>query len=1184
MAASPAEDRERSADESEARAERRATPEQPTIEDVQRMIEEAVHLAEEKRNSIEDAQRMIAARVVQYRSELTSTERAKLGAIAAAASEQLRALQAKGEETVARVTALPEGAVRPGEVVGEADEVLAVGHPRAETAPAPSVDAAEELMHAATERMRIGEQLPDDAVQEVIAYVRTLKSLPSKADKARLGAAIQVFTNEVRKTRREGSPVTEEQIISETPIPEGPSQAKREADAVLSEWGEKPPEVTLTVGPEIAALQRHIERLRMRRTARARVFANPTESQLRILDEIDDEITEAEREIVERSGAKPSAASDVAEATLPGREVPPPNLPIVPGATMPGMGTLPGTGGEPTLRGTPDSTRTGATMRGPDGAPTLVGRGGEPTAIETGTMSGRGGEPTIIGRAPDATIMAATEPGLARAVEARRLLNIAKLRDRYQGDPAQLDAAIRQVQYAEHRAVLANAEIRAQLETALRSLTDFEANAAARDAALTRVASEVGLPPAELQWVMHRRDDALRERARQDVLAESSAGGVRRWFGFAGKTGAYAGAGIGAALLHVPGASFLLSGARIAENWFRGRSHERKVAARLAELRGELGTGASSPALEEFLRDTAAEIAIQKQAQVDGRSTELDPARGDAYRAEVLAYLEQTQPRLSPEQRELMANAAGAMFEIDRRSEAMTLELARERPGFLDRAINFFGGSVLGHERLRGGESGRERALTAAVMGAAGALAREIPGIRNILLGYTGMKAAEAVAMGYTRRSGRFASLNNPVTSEQLSAMLGSDRVDPMVLHRARAQVMDPEYRRQHLAEVGRLREVLDRHEEVLLTRADRLMEHVAERSAGIEATMTERIRLKKQRERVVNSARVAGFAIGALLGPLAVEWVAGRIQPKSAAAAPVAERAPVAAAEAAPLDVAPRAPDFDPKFLDLAQVRPGDGYTDIMARQLLARGAEGHPPMSPDDILKLKQGEFPSWAVRGAKELAIRDGFLGADGRLTVAGLRALEAGKEGGFLLKADDTVQPIGTPEQYAANAPLGFPETPAAAGATGPVEEAVGPPAPERPLPPVEPAWLRAHPDAQVVEVAAPVEAPAAAEETEVTFAGGEVEALVSTSRAEGFSGAFLDIFRGEHSVADRMHQLTEYLQRTTRFSDGNHDFQLGADGLPEWRTTGTGVFFKMSAADMEEFIRNQREEDEQFGQR
>jgi|GEM_PF-6006238 len=111
------------------------------------------------------------------------------------------------------------------------------------------------------------------------------------------------------------------------------------------------------------------------------------------------------------------------------------------------------------------------------------------------------------------------------------------------------------------------------------------------------------------------------------------------------------------------------------------------------------------------------------------------------------------------------------------------------------------------------------------------------------------------------------------------------------------------------------------------------------------------------------------------------------------------------------------RAEPTEQNILDLAAIREGDGFTQVISRQLEAQpGKFGYAGDFTD------KGALHDWAVEQSKIIAQRHGFLDASGRITEYGLKPTSA--DAALILRADGEFDTVGKIETLYIHKPLGL----------------------------------------------------------------------------------------------------------------------------------------------------------------
>ncbi|MFH1099129.1 MAG: hypothetical protein V1723_04425, partial [Candidatus Uhrbacteria bacterium] len=116
------------------------------------------------------------------------------------------------------------------------------------------------------------------------------------------------------------------------------------------------------------------------------------------------------------------------------------------------------------------------------------------------------------------------EAAFVTSPTARELLLVTKVRERYAGDQPKLEAALRQVRYAERRGILGDPAMKERILDLVRSLSGVRALNEQGERSLDSIAAEVGVDRARLEDIVARHRSALEDRAREDVQRESRVG------------------------------------------------------------------------------------------------------------------------------------------------------------------------------------------------------------------------------------------------------------------------------------------------------------------------------------------------------------------------------------------------------------------------------------------------------------------------------------------------------------------------------------------------------------------------------------------------------------------------------------------------------------------------------------
>ncbi|MDO8425600.1 MAG: hypothetical protein Q7T01_03765 [bacterium] len=273
--------------------------------------------------------------------------------------------------------------------------------------------------------------------------------------------------------------------------------------------------------------------------------------------------------------------------------------------------------------------------------------------------------------------------------------------------------------------------------------------------ALAHIARELNIPASEVEAVLAEQHLLLVQDAQRDVLAgrapqlDTKTDKAKFAMKTLAKIGAYAGAGVLLASAAASGGmTVALGGGAIALTRMlgiarSGRKIQEEVQGRLQAVDVLLRTDAYEPSRLRIEQAIAAHLAERKRRALGMPE---DPRR----------TLIEADATLTEAEREQTLHAYGALQGVDAgtraKEDALTdaMQEAAEQDATTVKKLNAFArlgkttGDVL-KQFWRGGDTTDEKMLTAGVFGMAGAIAYEIPVVRNVLGAYGGAKAMEAI-------------------------------------------------------------------------------------------------------------------------------------------------------------------------------------------------------------------------------------------------------------------------------------------------------------------------------------------------------------------------------------------------------------------------------------------------------
>ncbi|MFA5359168.1 MAG: hypothetical protein WC310_05140 [Patescibacteria group bacterium] len=412
-----------------------------------------------------------------------------------------------------------------------------------------------------------------------------------------------------------------------------------------------------------------------------------------------------------------------------------------------------------------------------------------------------------------------------------------------------------------------------------------------------------GLDQDDIYRSIDRREQELTELAKQLGRTDTKRGFWSKLKGagkVTGKIGMYAGIGTVATLATGGvGGALSMGVVRMIDAKISGGRSERELSDNLKKIKREISK--DSPEGQQWLNllvaNLTADLAISKQHQIDRQERvfadfdqEKNKARknNDYVRYEKLidmqssVYLDDIRKKLEntempAENIDKILDQVRALLAVDRSTAVMEAKIADRAPGVLEKSFSWLD-RVL-PDSLKslwsGGTTAKEKMKTAAVFTFAGMLARTMPAVRQGLFAYSGAKAFESAAILATSKMGGFRELGF-ITAEQLN----KDNVNDQLMARARAQLLDQKFKKQHPGDYVRLREKVEYFTTLKIKNAKKLTETVQQITNDLESNFLRRKNLEKHRKIIIGASQAVGAAAGALLGPEAIQelgqWLGG--------------------------------------------------------------------------------------------------------------------------------------------------------------------------------------------------------------------------------------------------------------------------------------------------------------------
>ncbi|MDD3102470.1 MAG: hypothetical protein PHE59_04990, partial [Patescibacteria group bacterium] len=402
-----------------------------------------------------------------------------------------------------------------------------------------------------------------------------------------------------------------------------------------------------------------------------------------------------------------------------------------------------------------------------------------------------------------------------------------------------------------------------------------------------KLSQSLGLPIEIIEQVLVNQKSKIENLAIQKFQAEKSQK-TPRWkktLKTVGKMGLYIGGGIGLSILTGGiAAGAAVGGARIIETLISGkikRKEDEEARKKMQEFL--ISDSEEAKTLKEDLqKNILAELAVAKQQQVEGKEKEtshlgqeiqkaeeaytggkikkedlktLYGHQKDIYKDSMRKYFEERGEGLSGEEMEERVQLAASLMEMDNNQKILEMEFSAKNKGFFTKAQNKMG-EILAP--LAGGKTEKEKLVTAGVFAFAGILARTCPVVRNIMMGYAGMKVGEVAASVIIRKAKRFEILKRISAAELLP------EVDEKTLNLAKTQLLDQEFKKEDPSEYAKLKERIFAIEK---TKIEESTDYINKANEKMEETVKEKMSKEKQAKILKWTGRIGGFAAGFFAG-----------------------------------------------------------------------------------------------------------------------------------------------------------------------------------------------------------------------------------------------------------------------------------------------------------------------------
>ncbi|MCD4705681.1 hypothetical protein K8R61_01210, partial [bacterium] len=481
----------------------------------------------------------------------------------------------------------------------------------------------------------------------------------------------------------------------------------------------------------------------------------------------------------------------------------------------------------------------------------------------------------------------------------RAMLNTAKIRIENADNPEEMEKKLEQAVFAQSKGVRENEKLMEKINDILGQISEnnkFKADEK-ETLKLTRRVSEItGIEKEKIIQIIKNQESKIKERAEQELYS----GSFKKKLAIAGaRWGTYIGlgAGVGALTVATGGTAGVfggsaLAGIRMAEGAITAKISGKKLKEIESELKKQLKENQAEK--DKFLTDIIAEIALNKQEEIDGhdeekqtaennlkekRETYLKKGKGikeekkketeeyqeylkavnclkENYEKSLSDYLDKRYPYIDQKEKEACVSAMLVLFQNEENTELLKQEFFKK--GFLKKGIDKIQ-KVLDNKWLGGKDTIDKKLRTSAVFAFSGYLARQSNTVRRILFTFAGAKAGSAIADKVIKNIKKYNVLNQ-VKAKDLTEQ---EEISDDLFNRTKTQLMDDNFKKENPSEYAKLREEVEKIEKEKILQAEKAEQLMADNNEKLKNKILE----KKQAKKDTIKGRVAMQALGAGAG-----------------------------------------------------------------------------------------------------------------------------------------------------------------------------------------------------------------------------------------------------------------------------------------------------------------------------
>jgi len=452
-----------------------------------------------------------------------------------------------------------------------------------------------------------------------------------------------------------------------------------------------------------------------------------------------------------------------------------------------------------------------------------------------------------------------------------------------------------------------------------------------------KISEITGLSADEITEIYQIQEEVIAREAEGKVNKGKFWKGLASTAGYIGAAGliGFASGGMGLIAAGTAKIGFAgLAGFRIAERSYRGKKHAQKVEQEINNIKKSIQENEARK--KSLLANFSGEMATRIQGMINklgekeapddtGDEKETNGARfTSAYE-----YINSNSnfEKYNEEEKTSLLRAIDALIAVDYSNNKVEKEVVEKNSSWFGRALKkvddfLTSDKTFFNRMLKGGNTAGQEFKTASIFAAAGIAAREVPVIGEILRGYGGMKLGEMGASFYSRRKDEIVSAEDIKKMREDLAVPKEEEDDELteltkdfdavesaelnsLVNKARAQLLDANFRKNFPDEYNKLRVVIDKIEQEKIIEAvnetkakEEFIEedwteeseifkdinsYLQERDRDVQAELDKRLRKERNKTAAAHLGRVAGMAAGVLSDDL-VRGLADMLEHKETA------------------------------------------------------------------------------------------------------------------------------------------------------------------------------------------------------------------------------------------------------------------------------------------------------------